>query len=170
MLNGRGKEMKEYKIDLHEFEGKVREVVNEAIQEKAFELGCWWFGVPEKRAIHKSASFIFTHKDGSLSMRKDSDASWFNNHSNTLISAADFLALTPEDVQDKPKAPKEPEFKPFDRVLVRDYDNDAWIANIYTYRDENCTFIHQTLNGVGYHQCISYEGNEHLLGTKENVE
>ena len=41
MLNGRGKEMKEYKIDLHEFEGKVREVVNEAIQEKAFELGCW---------------------------------------------------------------------------------------------------------------------------------
>ena len=39
MLNGRGKEMKEYKIDLSMYEGKVREVVNEAIQRQAFELG-----------------------------------------------------------------------------------------------------------------------------------
>ena len=162
--------MKDYKIDLSMYEGKVREAVSEAIQEKAFELGCWWSGVPEKRAIHKSASFIFTHKDGSLSMRKDSDASWFNNHSNTFISAADFLALTPEDVQDKPKAPKEPEFNPFDRVLVRDYDSNAWSAGFYSHRDESSTYIHRTVGDVGYIQCISYEGNEHLLGTKENVE
>ena len=31
--------MKEYKIDLSGYEGKVREVVSEAVQEKAFELG-----------------------------------------------------------------------------------------------------------------------------------
>ena len=170
MLNGRGKEMKEYKIDLHEFEGKVREVVNEAIQEKAFELGCWWYGVHEKRAIYTNASFIFTHKDGSLSMRKDSDISWFNSHSNTLISAADFLALTPEDVQDKPKEPKEPEFKPFQKVLVRDYDSNVWTAHLYSHRDDNLTYIHRTVGDVGYHQCIPYEGNEHLLGTTEGVE
>ena len=170
MLNGRGKEMKEYKIDLHEFEGKVREVVSEAVQEKAFELGCWWFGVPEKRAIYKSASFIFTRKDGSLSMSMDSDVSWFNSHQNTLISAADFLALTSEDVQDKPKAPKEHEFKPFERVLVRDYDSTVWSAHLYSHRDDNLTFIHRTVGSGGYNQCIPYEGNEHLLGTTEGVE
>lgn len=163
--------MKEYKIDLSGFDGKVREVVNEAIQCHAFELGCLWFGVPEKRAIHKGAAYIFTNKDSSLTMRMDSDVSWFNSHTNTLISAADFLALTPEDVQDAPEdvqdKPKEPEFKPFQKVLVRDYDSDVWSAHIYSHRDENLTFIHRTVGGVGYHHCIPYEGNEHLLGTKE---
>ena len=70
---GRGKEMKEYKIDLSMYEGKVRELVSEEVQKKRLSLGCWWFGVPEKRAIHKSALFIFTHKDGALSMSMGSD-------------------------------------------------------------------------------------------------
>ena len=163
--------MKEYKIDLHEFEGKVREVVSEAIQEKAFELGCWWFGVPEKRAIYKSASFIFTRKDGSLSMRKDSDVSWFNSHQNTLISVADFLALTPEDVQDKPKAPKEHEFKPFERVLVRDECDEEWHIDFFEgmNKDKDVPYTYRCINTF-WHQCIPYEGNEHLLGTTEDVE
>lgn len=32
--------MKAYKIDLSGYTGKVREVVSEAVQKKAFELGC----------------------------------------------------------------------------------------------------------------------------------
>jgi len=35
--------MKEYKVDLSMYEGRVREVLSEAIQKKAFELGYEWF-------------------------------------------------------------------------------------------------------------------------------
>jgi len=61
--------------------------------------------------------------------------------------------------------PKEPEFKPFDRVLMRDYDDQMWTAHFYSHRDDNNTYIHRTVGDGGYHQCIPYEGNEHLLGT-----
>ena len=160
--------MKEYKIDLSMYKGKVREVVSEAVQRKALELGWWWFGVHEKRAIHKGASYIFTYADSSLTMRKDSDASWFNSHSNTLISAADFLALTPEDVKD---APKEPEFKPFDRVLVRDEWDREWRIDFFERmnKDKDEVYRYRCLNAY-WCQCIPYEGNEHLLGTTEGVE
>jgi hypothetical protein len=164
MLNSRGDEMKDYKIDLSGYEGKVREVVSEAIQEKAFELGCWWFGVPEKRAIYKSASFIFTRKDGSLSMSMDSDVSWFNSHSNTLISAADFLALTPEDVKD---APKDPELKPDQLVLAREGHGETWCLCHFSHRWENGRFC---VGDTTCRYCIPYEGNEHLLGTTEEPE
>lgn len=100
--------MKEYKIDLSGFDGKVREVVSEAVQRHAFELGCRWFGVFEKRALHKGAPYLFTHKDGSLGMQMSGTVSWFNSHTNTLISPADFLALTPEDVKDEVIVTTEP--------------------------------------------------------------
>lgn len=54
------------------------------------------------------------------------------------------------------------QFKPFDKVLVRD-DNEA---------DWKCDFFSNISNSGYYHcinagwkQCIPYEGNEHLLGT-----
>ena len=164
MLNGRGKEMKEYKIDLSMYEGKVRELVSEAIQKKAFGMGHPGWASGGKVIQFSRMTYLFFEESCLVFGNNKQN---YERNSLPEISAADFLALTPEDVQD---APKEPEFKPFDRVLVRDYDNDAWIANIYSHRDENCTFIHQTFGGVGYHQCIPYEGNEHLLGTTEGVE
>ena len=59
------------------------------------------------------------------------------------------------------------QFKPFDKVLVRD-DNEA---------DWKCDFFSNISNSGYYHcinagwkQCIPYEGNEHLLGTTKNPE
>ena len=57
------------------------------------------------------------------------------------------------------------EFKPFDRVLVRDKDTDTWEADIYLgYNEENkyCPYKCASMN---YQFCIPYEGNEYLLGT-----
>ena len=92
----------------------------------------------------------------------------FNRCKNIEISAADFLALTPEDVQD---APKEPEFKPFDRVLVRDDDDDEWHIDFFEgmNKDKDEPYTYRCLNSLWY-QCIPYEGNEHLLGTTGDVE
>jgi hypothetical protein len=64
---------------------------------------------------------------------------------------------------DKPKHP----FKPFDRVLVRNEDNEVWIPSIFVrFRDDE-KFPYQCIDTV-YRQCIHYEGNEHLYNTDDD--
>ena len=60
-------------------------------------------------------------------------------------------------------------FKPFDKVLVRDYIDEKWILSIFgCYEDEVDTdFPYVCLNGR-YRYCIPYEGNEHLLNTPKS--
>lgn len=61
------------------------------------------------------------------------------------------------------------EFKPFDKVLVRDKDTDPWKADIYLdYEGENryCRYKCARMN---YVFCIPYEGNEYLLGTTDSL-
>lgn len=62
----------------------------------------------------------------------------------------------------------EPEykFKPFDKVLVRDTEDDDWHVSLFVrkiadaqYKEER----YECLNGTGWIYCIPYEGNEHLL-------
>ena len=165
--------MKEYKVDLSMYEGKVREVLSEAIQKKAFELGYEWVSVGklgyEWASVGKEVSwlkspYLFFNEGGVITHLDYENVSYFEEHSGIEISAGAFLSLTPEDVQDKPK---EPEFKPFDRVLMRDYDDQMWTAHLYSHRDDSLTYIHRTVGEGGYNQCIPYEGNEHLLGTND---
>ena len=58
----------------------------------------------------------------------------------------------------------EPQFKPFDRVLVRNDDEEIWQPRLYEIYSGG-TEKHYCQDGVGYLQCIQYEGNEHLVGT-----
>lgn len=63
---------------------------------------------------------------------------------------------------------KECKFKPFERVLVRDADDEVWAAGIYSYYVDNadCRKKHGVCgNDYGYEQCIPYEGNEDLWMT-----
>lgn len=62
---------------------------------------------------------------------------------------------------------QECEFKPFDKVLVRNDDKLKWYADIFSNKDENGKYV---CIGWNWKQCIPYEGNEHLLGTTENYE
>ena len=57
-------------------------------------------------------------------------------------------------------------FKPFDRVLVRMCDEEAWRISLYGFKREDGT--HCCVNTSCWEQCIPYEGNEHLLGTTNN--
>ena len=155
--------MKEYKIDLSGYEGKVREVVSEAIQRHAFELGYegWLYG--GKIVQDTQVKFLY--------IKEDCFTIGFNADTHleapyTPISPADFLTLTPEDVKE---APKEPEFKPFDRVLVRDSDEDEWHIDFFErYYDKDAPYGNMCVSSRWRH-CIPYEGNEHLLGTTEDV-
>lgn len=64
----------------------------------------------------------------------------------------------------KPKA----ELKPFDKVLVRDNEDDIWEVSLFGYKDDE--LYYRCDNGITWIQCIPYDGNEHLLGTTNNVE
>lgn len=57
-------------------------------------------------------------------------------------------------------------FKPFDRVLVRESDDDQWRCQFYSHPYGE---YHACLNGV-HVQCIPFAGNEALLGKKDSPE
>lgn len=147
--------MKAYKIDLSMYEGKVRELISEAVQKKAFELGyAWGYGGREVQLVNKP--YVFLDDAKTITWVGEKDRDYFLNYKNTGITAADFLALT--------TAKDAPAFKTFDKVLVRDEDDEAWRCNFFSHMDDE-TFI---CAHAYFAQCIPYEGNEHLVGTTES--
>lgn len=66
-----------------------------------------------------------------------------------------------EDVNNEPEP--EQEFKPFDRILVRDDERDYWRPEFFSYKDEDGNTC--CCGGVRYVTSIPYEGNEHLAMT-----
>lgn len=58
------------------------------------------------------------------------------------------------------------EFKPFDKVLVRDKDTNPWKADIYLDYEEENRYYHYKCARMNHAFCIPYEGNEYLLDTK----
>ena len=73
------------------------------------------------------------------------------------------LNLTTLKIEMKSKV----EIKPFDKVLVRNDKEDQWSANIFSYQVRD---MYHCLGECYWRYCIPYEGNEHLLGTTNNVE
>lgn len=63
----------------------------------------------------------------------------------------------------KPKV----ELKPFDKVLIRDFESQAWQVSFFGYKDSDSYYC---CNGCSWNQCIPYIGNESLLGTTKDVE
>ena len=58
----------------------------------------------------------------------------------------------------------EPQFKPFDKVLVRNKSNERWHPNFYATTDG---LLYYTIDCKNWQQCIPYEGNQHLVGTTD---
>lgn len=57
-------------------------------------------------------------------------------------------------------------FKPFDKVLVRNFNNDKWRCGWFSGYDKESLYSFIT-TGADYTQCIPFEGNEKLLGTTD---
>ena len=58
------------------------------------------------------------------------------------------------------------DFKPFDKVLVKYYEDDDWEASLFIRTitdDQDGKTKYECLNGTVYVYCIPYECNEHLL-------
>lgn len=62
--------------------------------------------------------------------------------------------------------------KPFDKVLVRDYDTDIWCAAFFSYIDDSKSFCYKFITTAykSYRHVIPYnEETKHLLGTHEQA-
>lgn len=63
---------------------------------------------------------------------------------------------------------KELQFKPFEKVLVRDSYDDMWRASFFSHiKEDDGRYVTTCFT---WKFCIPYEGNEHLLGTTDNFE
>lgn len=60
------------------------------------------------------------------------------------------------------------EFKPFDKVLVRDRYTDPWKAEIYLDYTEENKWCRYKCTRQNYRFCIPYEDNEYLLDTADS--
>lgn len=78
----------------------------------------------------------------------------------------------PETLQVEPVKVVEPKcsFKPFDKVLVRDDEEDVWKAGYFSHYEEDDKIFPYVSVGGYYKLCIPYEGNQHLLGTDKSPE
>ena len=63
---------------------------------------------------------------------------------------------------------KKPQFKPFEKVLVRDDETEKWKCAFYSYFEPFSKFHHVVAGAGVYMMCIPFEGNEHLVGTTKN--
>lgn len=62
------------------------------------------------------------------------------------------------------------QFKPFDKVLVRNLTDEKWSINLFSYYDKgNKLFPHVCLDGH-YNYCVPYEGNEYFVGKTVNID
>lgn len=74
-----------------------------------------------------------------------------------------------QNIVDKKPESSAPEFQPFDKVLVRDFDKQIWIPTFFGFfrKDKDKKFSYVTVDGA-YKYCIPYsEKTKHLLGTTE---
>lgn len=124
---------------------------SEAIQKKLFEMGCKWID-GNVSVLKTSSPFLYVKND---IISEGSSMDVFSNKKllQPEISAEEILNMKPEH-----------QFKPFDKVLVRDGDNESWFADFYSHNDHEESFMFICV-GSSYNQCIPFEGNEHLLGT-----
>ena len=71
-------------------------------------------------------------------------------------------------IEEKPKY----DFKPFDKVLVRDEDDKEWHISLFAREivddSDGLSYKYECSNGTLWDCCIPFEGNEHLLGTNKN--
>lgn len=143
------------------------------------------FQAPVKRGdimmlTDKTAVFMVdTMKDNHITT-----IAYTNKHSDFRVGQRIFLSYIPasKDMKEKlfkamDKAgyvwdgetlkKKEYQFKPFEKVLVRNGELAKWRCSFYSHFDQEGVYHHTTISGI-YSMCIPFKGNEHLVGTADN--
>lgn len=64
----------------------------------------------------------------------------------------------------------EQKFEHFQQVLVRDHEESVWVCALFSHYNEDKEVSRKYIctGGDDWQYCISYKGNEHLVGTCES--
>lgn len=146
-------DLKNTKIYLHSTEDRVQ------FKNKLEDIGIRWSFAPSGDPLRHDIPFIYIDRNIELFMSSRGDFEGFCADKSRQIFLEDVLRI---------EAPKEEyKFKPFDRVLVRDFINDGkWLPRLFAeYHGWLRYGKYETTDGKSYNFCIPYEGNEHLTGT-----
>ena len=146
-------DLKNTKIYLPNEDDRVR------FQKKVFNLGVRWRYSSSFKVNNLDCRFLYIDKCLRLTTDSQNNPMWFIEKKHTRIFLDEVLSI------EEPK--KKCEFKPFDKVLVRDYiDIGKWIPRLFAEYDGDARYgKYETTDGNCYNFCIPYEGNEHLVGT-----
>lgn len=118
---------------------------------------------------HTTLPCAWTFFEGKMNFATDSEKQQLFEALAKEGKAWDAETKTLEDL------PKKCEFKPFDKVLVRNTDTEEWFPGFFEKMDSTWNYPYHIMNrrsmtDFAFKQCIPYEGNEHLLGTTKDVE
>ena len=133
-------------------------------QEKVFELGVRWANKTLGFQLAPN-SFYYISNDMHMTSDPISFSSSFNRCNYNQIFLEDVLAI--EEHKEECK------FKPFDKVLVRDAEDERWIPREFSWYNPSCyddDYKFEVTTGGRYIHCIPYEGNEELANTTKNPE
>ena len=85
----------------------------------------------------------------------------------SCVVGAFMLDFINYEIIELPEKKKESLLKPFEKVLVRDYEDSKWICDMFShYRTEEYRY---GCIGASWKYCIPYEGNEELVGTTNEL-
>lgn len=126
------------------------------IQKKAFELGYSWFG--NDRVRYADEPYLFF--DSKCNISHSNFMKTFYSDPKEEITAEEILAMEVKKPEEK--------FEPFQKVLVRDHDNEEWKPKFFEKKDQyQCEYPYFTIEELNFKQCIDYKSNKHLIFTTD---
>lgn len=128
------------------------------------------FGTVNFREVDNEDSYPIRVKVGNTIIRHKEDGRYDGKYAGecVLFTSKDQRYWSKfERFWDKPKVEKfDPKtLQPFDRVLVRDNDDEKWDCDLFSYYDENQSYPYVFVSRPWSH-CIPYnDETKHLVGT-----
>ena len=134
------------------------------VQEKLFALGFSYYGEKNKEVVgYAFTLYINIHKK----MQFGTDLSMWVEDGSRRVEPNEILAIK---LKEEPKPKFDPRtLQDFDKVLVRDSEEDIWRCSLFSHIREDCVYKFYCSSNC-WKFCVPYnEETKHLKGTTEEA-
>lgn len=135
------------------------------LQKKLFEFGCGWFcGGPI--VSHTEHPYLFVDEKLIISYAQRDDYKCFEYSCKRFQLKDDIFNV---EIKEQPKPKFDPNtLQPFDKVLVRESDDDIWECDFFSQLFKTPGFYHCV--GQDWERCIPYnDETKHLVDTRDEA-
>ena len=108
-----------------------------------------YLGLDASYYINRDTCFMYINFKGCYT--GNSDITYFSKYNSKELDVEELLHCRLSD------------FKPFDKVLMRNDESDEWACQFFSAYEDTGEYL--AIGGFSWGQCIPYEGNEHLVKT-----